>query len=170
MSEQTAVKSVLAESALNLDHIAIAVPDLENSIAWYRDVLGFSLVERRTTQGNKTAMISAVLEAGPVTVVLVQGTSPESQVSRFIEHYGPGVQHIAIHVKDLPELAERLKESGMEFYTTLIQGDGIRQIFTVRDPGSGMMYEFIERQREDGRFTDQSVQQLFDQLEAKDGF
>lgn len=169
-SEKCEVLSNLAEAAEGIDHIAVAVPNLEKSIAWYRDVLGFQVKETRETLGRATAMTSAVLRAGPITVVLIQGTTSESQVTRYIDHYGPGVQHIAFSVKDLGKLADRLKRSGVEFDTTLIEGQGIRQIFTKRDPDSGMMYEFIERTEEDGRFTDESVQQLFEQLEANDSF
>lgn len=166
----TTFASALADYAVGLDHVAVAVPDLEASIAWYRDVLGFEVEERRKTEGRKTAMVSAVLTAGAITVVLVQGTTPESQVSRYVGHYGPGVQHIAIQVENLPELTERLAASGMEFDTSIIQGEGIRQTFTHRDPGSGMMFELIERQSPDGRFTDESVQNLFEQLEASENY
>jgi methylmalonyl-CoA epimerase len=160
--------TVLARYATSVDHVAIAVHDLEESIKFYTDVLGFELKERRRTEGRQTAMISAVLKAGPVTMVLLQGTSPESQVSRFIEHYGPGVQHVAIGVQNLPEMAEELKAAGMEFDTSVIQSPGLRQIFSARDSGSGMMFEFIERLG--GDFSDQSVQQLFEQLEKKNAY
>ncbi|HVT16720.1 MAG TPA: hypothetical protein VHQ90_11155 [Thermoanaerobaculia bacterium] len=52
--------------------------------------------------------------------------------------------------------------------TTIISGPGLRQIFSHRDQGSGMMFELIERLG--GDFSDQSVQQLFQQLEQKDAF
>ena len=151
-----------------IDHVAIAVQDLEESIKLYTEVLGFELKERRRTEGKVTAMISAVLKAGPVSVVLLQGTTPESQVSRFVEHFGPGVQHLAFGVENLPALTEELKAAGMEFDTTIINSPGLRQIFSKREPGSGMMFEFIERMG--GDFSDQSVQQLFEQLEKKDAF
>jgi methylmalonyl-CoA/ethylmalonyl-CoA epimerase len=158
----------LGNHAAAIDHIAIAVPDLERSIAFFTSVLGFELHERRKTEGTHTAMISAVLKAGPLTFVLLQGTSDESQVSRFMEKYGPGVQHIAIGVRDLPEIAGQLEQAGLEFDTTLIESPGLRQIFTHRDEGSGVMIEFIERLG--GEFSDQSVQQLFSQLEKKGSF
>src|ERR1700688_2143493 len=103
MSE--ALSSILSKHATAIDHVAIAVPELEQSIAFFTGVLGFELHERRKTEGEHTAMISAVLKAGPLTFVLLQGTSPQSQVSKFVEHYGPGVQHIAIAVEDLPAVA-----------------------------------------------------------------
>jgi methylmalonyl-CoA epimerase len=160
--------TLLSKYARSIDHVAIAVRDLEESITFYTDVLGFELKERRRTEGKSTAMVSAVLKAGPITVVLLQGTSPDSQVSKFVEHYGAGVQHLAIGVEDLPQMAEDLKASGMEFDTNVIQSPGLRQIFSARDKGSGMMFEFIERMG--GDFSDQSVQQLFEQLEKKDAF
>jgi methylmalonyl-CoA/ethylmalonyl-CoA epimerase len=158
----------LSQYVTSIDHIAIAVTDLETSLDFFTKTLGFKLTERRKTEGTRTAMISAVLKAGQITVVLLQGTSPESQVSRFIEHYGPGVQHVAIGVQDLAAMAERLKQAGLEFDTSVIESPGLRQIFTRRDDGSGLMIEFIERRG--GDFSDQSVQQLFQQLEQKDAY
>jgi methylmalonyl-CoA epimerase len=160
--------AILGKYAKSIDHIAIAVHDLETSIKFYSEVLGFQLRERRETKGQKTAMISAVMVAGPVTTVLLQGTSPESQVSRFVENYGAGVQHIAIGVENLPAMAEELKNAGLEFDTNVIEGGGLRQIFSHRDPGSGMMFEFIERLG--GDFSDESVKNLFEQLEKKDAY
>lgn len=162
------MQATIAEHALNLDHVAIAVPDLESSIAWYTKSFGFEVAERRETKGRKTGMVSAVLTGGPITLVLVQGTSPESQVSKYIEHYGPGVQHIAVGVRDLPKLAKSLEASSVELDTGLIEGDGICQLFTKRDPGSGMMFELIERKG--GSFSDETVQQLFEQLEESDSY
>jgi methylmalonyl-CoA/ethylmalonyl-CoA epimerase len=158
----------LGKFTTEIDHVAIAVRDLEASIAFFTKVFGFELRERRKTEGTHTAMISAVLKAGPITFVLLEGTSPESQVSKFVEHYGPGVQHIAIAVKDLPQVAADLREAGLAFDTTVIESPGLRQIFTRRDAGSGLMVELIERMGSD--FSDQSVQQLFAQLEQKDSF
>jgi len=168
MIDNPNVAASLGKYAKSVDHVAIAVQDLEASIRFYTQVLGFQLHERRKTEGKSTAMISAVLKAGPITVVLLQGTSPDSQVSKFVEHYGAGVQHLAIGVENLPEMAEELKAAGMDFDTNVISSPGLRQIFSHRDPGSGMMFEFIERMG--GDFTDQSVQQLFEQLEKKDAY
>ena len=160
--------TLLSKYARSIDHVAIAVHDLEESIAFYTNVLGLELKERRRTEGKHTAMVSAVLKAGSITIVLLQGTSPDSQVSKFVEHYGAGVQHVAIAVEDLPKMAEDLKASGLEFDTNVIQSPGLRQIFSARDKGSGMMFEFIERMG--GDFSDESVQSLFEQLEKKGTF
>jgi methylmalonyl-CoA/ethylmalonyl-CoA epimerase len=167
-TKQAVLTSAVAKYSSRIDHLAIAVLNLETSIEWFTSVLGFSLTERRKTEGTKTGMISAVLEAGPLSIVLLQGTSPESQVSRFIENYGPGVQHIAIRVENVADLANDLRGAGLEFDTSVIEGGGVRQVFSKRDKGTGLMFEFIER-LESG-FVDQNVTSLFTQLEEKNSF
>ena len=162
------VPRLLARYVKGIDHIAVAITDLKHAIDFYSRMLGFSLHERRRTEGKTTGMVSAVMKAGPVTVVLLQGTSAESQVSKYVDRYGPGVQHVAFQVENLPEAAEELKVAGLEYDTDIINSPGLRQIFTSRDPSSGMMYEFIERMG--GDFSDESVQNLFEQLEKKGAF
>ena len=78
------------------------------------------------------------------------------------------MQHIAFEVENLPQAAEELKRAGLAFDTNVIGSPGLRQIFSARDPGSGMMYELIERMG--GDFSDESVQNLFEQLENKGAF
>jgi 4-hydroxyphenylpyruvate dioxygenase-like putative hemolysin len=163
-------ESALAAYSTGVDHLAIAVTDLDASIAWYCQVLGAQLIERRVTEGKKTGMISAVLTVANLTHVLLQGIGPDSQVSRFIDAYGPGVQHIAVAVSDLYAVAAELDNSGVELATSIIEGAGIRQLFTRRDPVSGMMYELIERYEPGGHFTDESVRELFLQLESRGYF
>ena len=164
------LSNLMSEYTVRLDHVAIAVEDLEAGIDFYHKVLGFELTERRTTQGRWTGMDSAVMLAGKITFVLIQGKSPESQVSRYIEHYGPGVQHVAVRVRDLDQLVPKLEEAGMEFSTNIIRSNGLRQIFSKRDKNSGMMIELIERLDEAATFSDESVQDLFRQLEANDAY
>jgi methylmalonyl-CoA/ethylmalonyl-CoA epimerase len=154
----------LGDLVLNVDHVAIAVTDLSTAISWYAS-LGFSMLERRATEGQHSGMISAVLRAGRAVVVLLQGTSPQSQVSRFIEHFGAGVQHIALEVADLDRALERVLNAGGEV-DAQTQDEGIRQVFLRREPGSGVRVELIERRG--GDFTESSVRQLFLAFEQRD--
>lgn len=149
-----------------VDHVAIAVRDLDEALFLYQDLFGFELLTRREVQGVFTGMKSAELSAGGFTLVLVQGTSPESQVSRYIDEYGPGVQHIGIQVDDVEALADLLTESGVEFATSVIRGDGLIQVFTKREGNTGMMFEFIERIKNASGFETGNIKQLFEQLEA----
>ncbi len=154
----------------SIDHVAIAVLDLEQALLLYQNVFGFELLERRSVEGAFSGMRSAELSAGGFSIVLIEGTSPESQVSRYIAQYGPGVQHIAIAVEDVEAVTDTLRASGMTFATNVIRGDGLIQVFTRREANSGMMFEFIERKRDPEGFDPANIQQLFNQLEASNNF
>lgn len=162
-------RSPLSERLRGVDHLAIAVDDLEIAIAFYRDRLGFKEVERRSTAGVRTGMDSAVMLAGDLKVVLIRGTSPQSQVSRYVAEYGPGVQHVAFQVEGIEAVFADLRERGLAFDTDIITAPGLKQAFSTRDPVSGMMFELIERTGAEG-FSDESVRKLFESLEEKDSF
>ena len=162
---ESAVGSVesFADQVVGLDHIAVAVPDLEKAISWYRSGLGFRLVERRTTKGKSTSMISAVLQAGQAIVVLVQGVETDSQVSQFIREFGPGIQHVAFTVKDLDAALAGVFSADGAADTPVLTDVGIRQVFLHRDSQTGVRIELIERNG--GEFTDESVRRLFLSME-----
>lgn len=166
---QAAGRSVFARSAMAIDHVAIAVKDLDAAIAHYGDVLGFELRERRKVDGRISGMDSAVMEAGGVKFVLVQGDSPESNVSRYIEAYGPGVQHVAIEVPDPQAAFDDLSARGADLLTGIIRGPGLDQIFTKREPNSGMQLEIIARAENEG-FDPRNVQELFEAMERENVF
>lgn len=151
--------------ATRIDHLAIAVLDLESAIDFYCGILGFELLKQREVKGKFSGMIAAELCGNGFTIVLVQGTNKESQVTRFVEEYGPGVQHVAIEVDDVEEAKARLSKTGLAFSTNIIHGDQLKQIFTLRDKNSGTMFEFIEKKKRTSQFEKTSIQNLFEQLE-----
>ncbi|MEI5640048.1 MULTISPECIES: VOC family protein [unclassified Pseudoalteromonas] len=148
-----------------IDHLAIAVIDLDKAIDFYCGILGFELLKRREIEGKFSGMLAAELCGNGFNVVLVQGTNEASQVSRFINEYGPGVQHVAIEVENLEETRYRLLDLGLAFSTDVIFGDQLKQIFTLRDKNSGTMFEFIEKKEQTSQFEKTSIQNLFEQLE-----
>ncbi|HWW72764.1 MAG TPA: VOC family protein [Duganella sp.] len=153
-----------------IDHIAIAVGDLEAAVEFFQTKLGFNLIQRRVVKGARTGMISAELEHNDIKFVLCQGTEPESQVSRLIEHYGPGVAHIALAVDDVESTARDLGMQGLEFDTTVIKGAGLKQVFSSRDANSGMSFEFIERSACEHGFREENIEELFAQLEKSGAY
>jgi 4-hydroxyphenylpyruvate dioxygenase-like putative hemolysin len=175
MSERLAAAAVPAEQTVpeaeyeRIDHIAIAVRDLEHGIALFERVLGFRLVRRLEVKGQRTGMISAEMEYNGIKFVLCQGTEPESQVSKLIEHYGPGVAHIAVAVDNVHDTVARLNARGLNFDTNVIEGPGLHQAFSSRCTNSGLSFEFIRRDAEEG-FLESNVQQLFEQLERSGAY
>jgi chorismate mutase-like protein len=159
-------RSVFRRAAIGIDHVAIAVRDLEAAIDYYGGTLGFELAERRQISGRISGMDSAVMVAGGVKLVLVQGDSPESNVSRYIEAYGPGVQHVAIEIPDAQEALEDLRARGADLLTGVINGPGLDQIFTKREQSSGMQLEIIARSENEG-FDPRNVQELFEAMERE---
>ena len=94
----------------------------------------------------------------------LQGVGPESQVSHFIERFGPGVQHLALPVADLDVAIKQFGSAVPDIEE--IEEIGIRQVFLRRDPGSGVRIELIERRG--GNFNDRSVEGLFRAFAARD--
>ncbi len=158
----------LADLIQGIDHIALAVEDIDASIALYSSALGFSLLKRSEVRGDYSGMVYAVMKSGSATMVLVQGTSPVSQVSKFIAAFGAGIHHIAFAVSDLDAALDRIARAGATADTPLISDHGIRQTFLHRDTETGVRVELIERHGVP--FSERNVEQLFRALEAKDLF
>jgi methylmalonyl-CoA/ethylmalonyl-CoA epimerase len=167
--EQPVLETSTQVSYQRIDHIAFAVHDLEAAIEYFEKVIGFQLVRRLETRGKKTGMISAEMEHNGIKLVFCQGTEPDSQVSKLVSHFGPGVAHIALAVDDVSGTVENLKERGLGFDTSVIGGAGLTQAFSSRCSNSGLSFEFIARDGEEG-FRDGNVQDLFDQLEGSGSF
>lgn len=158
-----------------VDHLAIAVIDLKSAIDYYVTGFGYTLDTVRDTQGKYSGMRSAVLFSGEFSIVLLQSLTPGSQVDRYIKKYGPGVQHVAYQVEDVDLTHQQMTEKGMKFSTSVLKGKGLKQVFTLRDPNTGMMHEFIQRTKQDdlseqAMFDENNINQLFEQLEASDQF
>jgi len=94
-----------------INHIGIAVRDIDEAARFYTEHLGLELggVEEVPDQKVKVAF----LPIGEVRLELVQPTSPESPVARFLEKNGPGFHHIAYQVEDVAAEVERLKAEGV---------------------------------------------------------
>lgn len=155
----------LGSLILGIDHIAIAVPDLEAAVDWHVAAFGFVQVERHVTRGKHSGMLSAILNAGAVTIVLLQGTENESQISRFLNVSGPGIHHIAYAVADLDEAIRTVLEAGGKVDTPVMVDSGIRQVFLARDATTGVRAELVERKG--GKFTDHNIEQLFLEMEHR---
>lgn len=153
-----------------IGHLALAARDFDHAIVLFRDVLGFTLTERREIRGKNAGMISAEMEHNGLRFVLCQGTEENSQVSNLVSNYGPGVAHMALAVDDVRETAAILQERRLEFDTGVIEGPGLAQIFTLRCQKTGLCFEFIKREPYTAGFVESNVQQFFDELERKGAF
>jgi len=163
---ENALTSSFSDLVLGIDHVAIAVSDIEASIAWYTSALGFSLIERSEVSGVHSGMVYAIIISGASTIVLIQGTSPESQVTQFIAAKGEGIHHIALAVSDLDKTIDRVTAAGNIPDTPVVSDTGIRQAFLQRNPETGIRIELIERLG--ASFSKKNVGELFRVFEEND--
>jgi len=97
-----------------IDHVGIAVPDLDEAIAFYRDTLGLELthVETNEEQGVREAMMRAPGDTG-AAVQLLAPLAPDTTIGRFLDRKGPGVQQVALRVTDIEAAADALRAKGL---------------------------------------------------------
>ena len=168
-SDDRVRQSTLGRSALRIDHVAIAVKNLDAAIEELRQKFGFEVVEKRDISAESSGMQSATLRAGDVTLVLCQGTDAVSNVSRYIKAHGQGVQHLAIEVLDEHAVVSDLRRRGADMLTDVVRGPGLLQAFTRRSAMTGMQFEFLARCDNHG-FDDASIMQLYSAMDRDDVF
>ncbi|HHS98408.1 MAG TPA: methylmalonyl-CoA epimerase [Chloroflexi bacterium] len=127
-----------------LHHIAIAVRDLDEALAFYRDVLGLEMTERR--QVPQEGVEIAFLPAGETEVELLQPLDPGSGVARFLEKRGEGLHHICLAVPDIEAAMARLREAGARVLseTPRVAADGTRYVFIHPKSAHGVLLELYE--------------------------
>ncbi len=95
-----------------IDHIGVAVDDLEAAIALYEGSLGMPLVHRETVV--EQGVEAVLLDIGDGHVELLSPLGPETPVGKFLERKGPGLHHVAYAVEDIEATLAELGEQGVE--------------------------------------------------------
>jgi methylmalonyl-CoA epimerase len=128
-----------------VDHIGIAVRSIEESLKFWQDVIGIQChgVEEVAEQKVKTAF----LPLGDTEIELLEGTSEDSPVSKFIEAKGEGIHHIAIRVPNIEEALEELKAKGVRLIDEKprIGAGGAKIAFVHPKASGGVLLEISER-------------------------
>jgi len=94
-----------------LDHIGIAVGDLAQALAFYRDALGLEVEPPEEVPSQRVR--AHFVPVGEATIELLEPTSGDSPIAKFIEKRGPGVHHVTLRVDDIREALGRLKARGV---------------------------------------------------------
>jgi methylmalonyl-CoA/ethylmalonyl-CoA epimerase len=131
---------------LAIDHVGIAVPDLDVAIAFYRDVLGLRLahLEVNEQQGVREAMM-AVGESGS-SIQLLAPLGPDSTIAKFLAKSGPGIQQMAYRVADIELACNALRAAGLRLlYDTPKSGTAGALINFIhpKDAG-GVLVELVQ--------------------------
>ncbi len=128
-----------------IDHIGIAVKDLEQAKHLFCDVFGLDLVGEQTVDAYEARLAS--LKTGETEIELLQGLSPSSPIARFIARKGEGIHHICFGVNDITSVLMKLKSEGVELIDqeprTVRNG---QKIAFLRPQGTyGVLVELVER-------------------------
>ena len=94
-----------------LDHIGIAVANLEEALAFYRDALGLDVSSPHEVPSEQVR--ATFVPVGAPALELLEPTAADSVVARFIARRGPGIHHITLRVDDLQAVLDRLKARGV---------------------------------------------------------
>ncbi len=98
--------------ALKVDHIGIAVSNLDEAVKVYTEVLGLELAGTEIVEEQKVRV--AFLPVGDTEVELLESTSPDGPIAKFIEKNGEGIQHIAFKVENIEEAIQAMKDKGLK--------------------------------------------------------
>ncbi len=126
-----------------IDHLGIAVRSIDDALRFYRDQLGLSLASRETVVTEEVH--AAMLPAGGPKIELLEPTSSDSVVGRFLEKRGEGLHHVALNVPDLDAAVARLRESGVRLLNEPRRGAGGHvYVFVHPASASGVLLELIQ--------------------------
>ena len=130
--------------ALKIDHIGIAVKNLQESMAFY-ELLGLTSTGVEEVAEQKVRV--AFFPAGDSEIELLESTSPDGPIARFIEKNGEGIQHMALRVKNIDATLAELKAKGVRLIDEKPRygAGGARIAFIHPKSTGGILLEISER-------------------------
>jgi methylmalonyl-CoA epimerase len=94
-----------------IDHVGVAVQDIDSALALYRDSLGMALVHRETI--DEQGVDAALLDVGDAHIELLAPLAPETPVGKFLARSGPGIHHVAYRVESVEKTLAACTAAGM---------------------------------------------------------
>jgi methylmalonyl-CoA/ethylmalonyl-CoA epimerase len=130
---------------LKVDHIGVAVKSIDEAKKLYMEVLGLKHAGSETVAEQKVT--TAFFPVGDTEVELLESTSPDGPIAKYLEKRGEGVQHIAFRVDDIDEALEQLKAMGIQLIDQVPRkgAGGARIAFLHPKSTFGVLVELCER-------------------------
>jgi len=127
----------------DIDHLGVAVKSLAAARRFYED-LGLEVVGEETVEAEQVHL--AMVPVGESRIELLEATSPDSAIARFITKRGEGLHHIALRVSDLAATVERLKRKGARLISEDIKVGAGGHLYVFVHPSStgGVLLELCE--------------------------
>jgi methylmalonyl-CoA/ethylmalonyl-CoA epimerase len=129
---------------MQIHHIAIAVEDLDDALAFYRDALGITVTERREVASEGVEV--AFLPVGDSELELLRPLDPENSIGRFVAKRGEGIHHVCMVVEDIEAAVARLEAEGARMATEIrSHPDGTQYAFVHPKSAHGVLMELYQK-------------------------
>ncbi|MHB8135653.1 MAG: methylmalonyl-CoA epimerase [Anaerolineaceae bacterium] len=126
-----------------INHVAIAVSDIENALVFWRDALGLSVDHVENVPSQKSEVV--FIPVGDSEIELVHPTSPDTGVAKFIEEKGGGMHHLCLEVDDIEEMLTILKSRGVRLINeTALELPGRKMAFVHPKSTNGVLVELYQ--------------------------
>jgi methylmalonyl-CoA/ethylmalonyl-CoA epimerase len=127
-----------------IHHVAIVVEDIEDSLTFWRDALGLPMQELRDVPAEKSKV--AFLPLAGSEIELVQPTTEDSGIAKYLARRGQGMHHVCLEVDDIDGMLEQLKAKGVRLINDLprLADDGRRYAFVHPESASGVLVELYQ--------------------------
>jgi len=125
-----------------IDHLGIAVKNLEESVAFYRDVMGLEVSAAEEFNGMKIAF----LRIGESELELLEDMTPDGAIARFVAKRGEGIQHVAYRVENIEQALDAMRAKGLRLIDERPRPGARRARVAFLHPSStkGVLIEFVE--------------------------
>ena len=128
-----------------IDHVGVAVPSLAEAKPFYAEGLGLKLLAEEEVAEQRVRV--AMFQCGESRIELLEPTSPESPIAKFLEKKGSGIHHIAVEVKDVEAELNALQAQGVKLIDTVarIGAGGHKIAFVHPKSPSGVLLELPQK-------------------------
>ena len=129
---------------MKINHLGIATKDIQEALGFWQDALGLENTHSEVVEDQKVRV--AMLPIGETNIELLEPTSEDSPISKFLEKRGGGIHHVAVEVEDIVKSLEKLKSEGMRLIdeSPRIGAEGCLVAFVHPKSTNGVLLELVQ--------------------------
>jgi methylmalonyl-CoA/ethylmalonyl-CoA epimerase len=131
---------------MKINHLGIATNGIDEALKFWRDALGLENVHTETVEDQKVRV--AMLPIGDTRIELLEATSEDSPIAKFLEKRGGGIHHIAVEVENIEDALVKLKKQGARLIDEKprVGAEGCLIAFVHPSSSNGVLLELIQKQ------------------------
>ncbi len=132
---------------MKINHLGVATKDIDEALKFWENALGLENVHTETVADQKVRV--AMLPIGESRIELLEPTSDDSPITKFLEKRGGGIHHIAVEVENIEEALKKLKREGMRLIdeTPRIGAEGCLVAFVHPSSANGVLLELVQAEK-----------------------